>query len=339
MPRAQTPPRSTRANSRVSPLPPKPPSRRLDSSPDVLELTSSDDTPLHPPHKHQKRIPQLTLKKKPKSNPKAQSQPVDVIEISSDEDDVPPSQESLIEDLRSQVKKLKQEVERYQNSSTSLAQELFQCHTELKEAKVKASQHQSTDGKLVLSSTPSRIPHKSTIPSTVRSVHAACTPPACEHYFVTPLTPTEFHREAKPTIVNRLPDCGHTFCLSCLRDWFGTAQARFIQAHPHWHQNTMNAYVQRLQTILRPEYLAHPQLYHQLQQLQQPTPEYTCPTCRKQVYRRPVEVYTLKSLVRTISAADEEEKLNIPPDQPYVEQRHGHLVVVDPWDGYFPRER
>jgi hypothetical protein len=100
----------------------------------------------------------------------------------------------------------------------------------------------------------------------------------------------------------------------------------------------MNPYVARIQAILRPEYLAHPQLFFQLQQLQQPTPEYTCPTCRKRIYRRPVEVYALKSLVRTISAANKDEKEQVPPDQPFVERRHGHLVVVDPWDGYFPKE-
>ena len=107
-----------------------------------------------------------------------------------------------------------------------------------------------------------------------------------------------------------------------------------MQANPNWRRNATDGYITRLRAILRPEYLAHPDLHHQVQQLQQPTPEFTCPSCRKRVYRRPVEVYVLKSLVRTISAADEEEKANIPPDRSLIKQ-HGHLVVVDPWSEYF----
>lgn len=101
----------------------------------------------------------------------------------------------------------------------------------------------------------------------------------------------------------------------------------------------LNQYVGRIQGLLRPEYLTHPQIQHQLQNLQLPQPEYTCPTCRKRVFNRPVEDYALKSLVRMISNASEEEKAKIPPDEPIMEHRHGHLVVVDPWEGYFPKGR
>jgi hypothetical protein len=150
----------------------------------------------------------------------------------------------------------------------------------------------------------------------------------------------EYHREANATNTNRLPDCGHTFCLSCIRDWFGTTRTRFLQSNPRWNQNTMKECITRIQALLQPQYLAHPQLYVHLQHLQQPMPKYTCPMCREPIYKRPVEVYALKSLIRTISAANEAEKGTVPfSDKPFVERRHGHLVVVDPWDDYFPRER
>lgn len=101
----------------------------------------------------------------------------------------------------------------------------------------------------------------------------------------------------------------------------------------------MNLYIARIQGFLRPEFLNHPNVYNQLLQMQQPQPEYTCPTCRKRVLKRPVEVYALKALARTISAADKSEGRNIPPDEPVMERQRGQLVVVDPWEGLFPKGR
>jgi hypothetical protein len=113
--------------------------------------------------------------------------------------------------------------------------------------------------------------------------------------------------------------------------------AQFVQTHPHWNPNAQNQYIARIRSLLRPEYLMHPQVQHQMLHLQQPRPEFTCPTCRKRVYQRPVEVYTLKSLVRMNLSASEEEKAKIPPDSSVVEMRRGRLVVVDPWEGFFPK--
>ncbi|KAF9453918.1 hypothetical protein P691DRAFT_657162 [Macrolepiota fuliginosa MF-IS2] len=309
MPRAQSPPGVQRAHLRTSPLASKPSSKRHTLPSDVLEL-SSDTThiPLPPPQKPPGRVASLTTRKH-KSKPKAQIQPSEVIEISSDEDDAPPSQEVVLADLRRQVKKLKQENDRHIKDCSSLATELARCRTELKEVNAKASEPKPTDGKLVLD------------PSQVED-GLSCE--ICTSRMYTPYL---------------LPDCGHTFCFSCLKDWFGTTHARFLQANPHWSAGMVNLYVARIQGLLRPEYLNHPQIHNHLLQLQQPQPEYTCPTCRKRVLRRPVEDYALKALVRNISAANEVEKRNIPPDGPLTERRHGHLIVVDPWEGYFPKDR
>jgi len=90
--------------------------------------------------------------------------------------------------------------------------------------------------------------------------------------------------------------------------------------------------IAHMRTILRPEYFQHPDLHLHLERLQQPVPEYTCPTCRKRVNQRPVEVYALKSLVRTISAADKEERANVPPD---LSSKNQFGRLVDPWSEYF----
>lgn len=104
MPRAQSPPT---AHARPSPLTSKPPSKRQQPLSPTLELTSDDILASPPPpHKSSKRVPSQHIKSKPKRVPHIS--PSDVIEISSDEDDVPPSHESILADLRRQVRRLKQ---------------------------------------------------------------------------------------------------------------------------------------------------------------------------------------------------------------------------------------
>lgn len=140
------------------------------------------------------------------------------------------------------------------------------------------------------------------------------------------------------SIPYRLPDCGHSFCLSCLQDWFKKIQARFVQAHPGWNLDAVKAHVTRIKEILRPEYIHHPDVQNHLKELQPAQPVYTCPKCSKHVLKRPVEDYTLKSVVRGILAASKTEKGAISKGEPIFENGKEHLVAVDPWEGYFPKE-
>jgi hypothetical protein len=113
---------------------------------------------------------------------------------------------------------------------------------------------------------------------------------------------------------DRLPECGHIFCQTCLQEWFSTTLAHFLATHPNYDANNPMRHIQ-----------AFPHL-----------PRYTCPTCRTTVQNRPVEVFALKAIVRTIAAAAGESS---PAKAPAVmnHRRAQGVQTIGPWDGFFPR--
>ena len=135
-----------------------------------------------------------------------------------------------------------------------------------------------------------------------------------------------------------LPSCGHTFCLSCLRDWFGATQAQYIASHPGYNPNQQlsNQNVTALSNVVQalmhtPQAANSPHIAALLAQLLPAQPQYTCPTCREPVKSRPTEVFALKSLLRTFTTAMGE---NSPKkNKPLNKAPADHL-----WDGFFPRK-
>ncbi|CAA7259195.1 unnamed protein product [Cyclocybe aegerita] len=140
-----------------------------------------------------------------------------------------------------------------------------------------------------------------------------------------------------------LPDCGHTFCESCLQDWFSTTQAKYIAAHPEYNPNTVllnnNAtyLVNLAQSVAHNPHAAnHAHIGAIIDQLLPPHPQYTCPTCREPVRSRPTEAFALKAIVRTISAATGESS----PTKPATSRKgKTTATTVGPWDGFFPRKK
>ena len=130
--------------------------------------------------------------------------------------------------------------------------------------------------------------------------------------------------------------CGHTFCQTCLQDWFGTTQAQHLANYPQ--AGAFTAALDQLHHMLRSPHLTpnrRRDIQMQVAQMeaQLPRPKYTCPTCRTQCKTRPTEVFAIKAMVERISKAQGE---NAPENAP-VRARGGQAqLITGPFDGFFP---
>ncbi|KAF8441773.1 hypothetical protein L210DRAFT_896447 [Boletus edulis BED1] len=104
-----------------------------------------------------------------------------------------------------------------------------------------------------------------------------------------------------------LPECGHSFCEKCLVDWFSTTQARHMTANPQLDDSRsalagqLHAFVQMVPNLHA--YGLHGQQHVRavLAGLRRHRPDYTCPSCRKEVLNKPVEGFRLKDLINQIA--------------------------------------
>ncbi|KAH7912285.1 hypothetical protein BJ138DRAFT_1148781 [Hygrophoropsis aurantiaca] len=111
-----------------------------------------------------------------------------------------------------------------------------------------------------------------------------------------------------------LPDCGHSFCETCLVDWFNTTLSQHMARHPAYNPRSpttdLTNLVQQMLTLAHGPLLPYAQAflgaYYQLQPMgganNESKPEYTCPVCRNQVKIKPVEDFKLKALVGEVAS-------------------------------------
>jgi len=125
-------------------------------------------------------------------------------------------------------------------------------------------------------------------------------------------------------ISHSLPGCGHTFCQSCLEDWFNSTLAKHLQDHPNYRPNA--PIPPHLLVLARHD----PRIRAEIETLRGPKPCYTCPACRAPVKSKPVEVYALKKVTRTAAKALGESS----PQR--VLPARGEAHAGSSWDGFFP---
>ncbi|EGO25091.1 hypothetical protein SERLADRAFT_386462 [Serpula lacrymans var. lacrymans S7.9] len=130
-----------------------------------------------------------------------------------------------------------------------------------------------------------------------------------------------------------LSECGHSFCQSCLQDWFSATFTHHMAVHPNFIQGQTIPHQARA-LLLHPSILFDAKLQQQVQlmlaQYQSLQPPYTCPKCRHGVYTRPVEDFKLKAIVQQMAEALGE----LSPRKEVCRSKGSRNE--GPFDGFFP---
>ncbi|KAH8113505.1 hypothetical protein DFH11DRAFT_304147 [Phellopilus nigrolimitatus] len=294
---ASKPPRvrERRAAQSKAALSPRPP------SPDVIVLSSDDDdVPLRRPLPKRQRaanavVPQpSTVKEKGTNCARGRTLLDDIQERQSGSSDVAR--------LRLEIEALKKERDRFRSRCAKAEVAVKTVEVEKDKAVAKASDLE----KSLKRKATSQRPDYSELEDTV----------SCEICTLKMWSPA--------TLVG----CGHSFCEKCLHDWFNTAFTQHVQLHPDF-----------LAGPQIPEDLArhsnNPRVAPVIEQIRAdfrkrvPSPEYTCPTCRVAVKRKPVEVYALKEFVRKAAKLSGESEEG---------PRRANRAVGSVFDGFFPKK-
>ncbi|KAJ3810389.1 hypothetical protein F5876DRAFT_41929 [Lentinula aff. lateritia] len=132
-------------------------------------------------------------------------------------------------------------------------------------------------------------------------------------------------------------ECGHTYCQSCLQDWFSTMLAQHMAAHPNYNINQPQHPYGADMYAAYPGFAQHH--YMHLLGAVTPQPRYTCPICRKQVRNPPVEDFNLKKIVRAVASVQGESSPR--KEEMGSGRRKGKAKGKaparreDPWSGFF----
>ncbi|TRM70307.1 hypothetical protein BD626DRAFT_554435 [Schizophyllum amplum] len=248
----------------------------------------------------------LLGRQKPKKSGKKKTKPppdAEIVEISDDDDDAPVQPISRTQQMQRQIDQLRQENIRLKHDSARTAKELGLVRAQLVTAE---------KGKA-----------KAAIDSDMDE-YLSCE--ICTSRLWTPCL---------------LPDCGHTFCKSCLFDWFNQTYNQHLASNPQYQPQRAHAELPaNVKAILRtiaPGQLALVQQLLDLYGL--PAPKYTCPSCRREAKTRPTEVYGFKKLIHVIAESNgEKEPAKAAPSLHGTRSRRGMPAAQpeDAWAKFFP---
>ncbi|PBK86310.1 hypothetical protein ARMGADRAFT_1035755 [Armillaria gallica] len=93
-----------------------------------------------------------------------------------------------------------------------------------------------------------------------------------------------------------------------LHDWFKITQRNFCQVHPHFHWEECVFLPEEIQDMVINNHMQHQELLALSVKIRSAAggPVYSCPECRGTVKNPLVEVFRIKSVVRTVASAQGE---------------------------------
>ncbi|KAL4248910.1 hypothetical protein ABKN59_007570 [Abortiporus biennis] len=279
---------------------------------DTIIVLSSDDEAAPPPLPRKR--PSRGVAQPPKrsarqiSKSKAKN-PLDhteeVLEISSDEDEEPhlakapkANNGSSVAELRKQLKALKEENARLKREMTEKVAE-----ASLSKSVEAPPEHKAESSKKLLNEL---------------DEHLSCE--ICTLKMWNPFT----------------LQCGHTFCQTCLQDWFNTTLAQYMNTHPHYNPNPPTLAQYRIalgNRNLDPLHRRHLERQIQAFLMTMEHPSYTCPACRVNVRMKPAQVFALKHAVRTVGEHQGESS----PKKDPPAGRGRRVEIEDPFEAFFPQ--